>query len=123
MSKLAPRVVLALGIAGALGASWALLPIPREEGVEGVRSWIVARLDKTDLRNDPRVGAFVEAYGPLIDSVTYTDDDVIFAIGSRPIHFQGGRMLEEEGLDRSEDCDPIFYRYSLEPLTEPSPLP
>ncbi len=123
MTKLARRAVLALGIAGALGASWALLPIPREEGVEGVRSWIVARLDKTDVRNDPRVDAFVEAYGSLIDSVTYTDDDVIFAIGSRAIYFQGGRMLEEGRLDRSEDCDPIFYRYSLEPLTEPSPLP
>jgi hypothetical protein len=123
VSKLARRVILALGIAGALGASWVLLPSPREEGVEGVRSWIVARLDKTDPRNDPRVSAFVEAYGSLIDSVTYTEDDVIFAIGSRPIHFQGGRMLEEGRLDRSEDCDPIFYRYSLEPLTEPSPLP
>ena len=123
MKKLACGAVLALGIVGALGASWSLLPIPREEGEEGVRSWIGARLDTTDVRNDPRVGAFVEAYGPLIDSVTYTDDDVIFALGSRPIHFQGGRMLEEGRLDRGEDCDPIFYRYSLEPLTEPSPLP
>ncbi len=123
MKKLACGAVLALGIVGALGASWALLPIPREEGEQEVRSWIGAQLDTTDVRNDPRVGAFVEAYGPLIDSVTYTGDDVIFALGSRPIHFQGGRMLEEGRLDRGEDCDPIFYRYSLEPLTEPSTLP
>jgi hypothetical protein len=117
---LARRAVLALGIAGAIGASWALLPAPKEESV---RSWIVARLDKTDVRKDPRVRAFVEAYGQLIDSVTYGEEDVVFALGSRPIHFQGGRMLEEGRLDRSEDCDPIFYRYSLEPLTEPPPFP
>ena len=32
-------------------------------------------------------------------------------------------MLEEGRLDRAEDCDPIFYRYSLRRLVEPPPLP
>ena len=102
------RRVLALGMVGTVGASWALLSIP---------------VDENDLRNDPRVRAFVQAYGPLIDSVTYGEEDLVFALGSRPIHFQDGRMLEEGRLDHREDCDPIFYRYSLEPLTEPPPLP
>ncbi len=115
--------LLALGIVVVVGFSWTQLSITGEEGVSSVRSWIGIRMDKTDVRNDPRVRAFVEAYAPLIDSVTYGEDDVVFALGSRPIHFQGGRMLEEDRLDRGNDCDPIFYPYSLEPLTEPPPLP
>jgi len=121
--KLARWALLALGIVVVVGFSWTQLSIPGEEGVSSVRSWIGVRLNKTDVRTDLRVRAFAEAYAPLIDSVMYGEDDVVFALGSRPIHFQGGRMLEEGRLDRGEDCDPIFYRYSLEPLTEPSPLP
>lgn len=71
------------------------------------------------IESDPRVRAFAEAYAPLIDSVTYRDGDMVFTLGGRPIRFQDGRMLEEGRLDRSTDCDPIFYRYSLVPLTEP----
>ncbi len=74
------------------------------------------------VENDPRVRAFAEAYAPLIDSVTYRADDVVFTLGGRPIRFQDGRMLDEGRLDRSTHCDPIFYRYSLVPLTEP-PIP
>jgi hypothetical protein len=55
--------------------------------------------------------------------VTYGEEDVVFSLGSRSIHFQDGRMLDDGGLDRTENCDPLFYRYSLEPLTEPPPLP
>ena len=123
--NLAQKTVFALGVAGTLGASWALLANPREggDGYEyGYESQARTLMGETDLRNDPRVRAFVEAYAPLIDSVTYGGEDVVFALGSRPIHFQDGRMLEEGRLDRREDCDPIFYRYSLEPLTEPPPL-
>ncbi len=111
--SLAQMTVLALGIVGAVGCSWALLSIPKDR----------APVNEADLRNDPRVRAFVEAYSPLIDSVTYVEEDVVFALGSQPIHFQDGRMLEEGRLDRRDDCDPIFYRYSVEPLTEPPPLP
>jgi hypothetical protein len=74
------------------------------------------------LRDDPRVRAFVEAYGAFIDSVTYLEDDVVFALAGRSIHFQDGRMLDERRLHRREACDPVFYVYSLEPLTEPAPL-
>ena len=116
---------LTLGTVGAVGASWALLSIPKQGG-EGSEIRTPGGgggpTDENDLRNDPRVRAFVQAYDPLIDSVSYSEDDVVFALGSRAIYFQDGRMLEEGRLDRREDCDPIFYRYSLEPLTEP-PLP
>ena len=105
--KSIPRArVLVLGIVGTVGS--VALPI---------------LLDGNDLRKDLRVRAFVQAYGPLIDSVTYGEVDVVFALGSRPVHFQDGRMLEEGRLDRRDDCDPIFYRYSLEPLTELPPPP
>jgi hypothetical protein len=73
--------------------------------------------------DDAMVRAFVQAYAPLIDSVRYDDEDVVFSLGSQPIHFQGGRMLAAGQLDRYEVCDPIFYAYSLEPLTEPLPAP
>jgi D-alanyl-D-alanine carboxypeptidase-like protein len=71
------------------------------------------------LREDARVRAFLRAYGSLIDSVTYGDDDVVFSLAGQAVHFQDGRMLAEGHLGRSERCDPIFYRYSLRPLTEP----
>ncbi len=118
--KWIPLTVLALGIVGVAAFAWERLPLPKVGG-EGFE--IRAPIDEDDFRNDPRVRAFVEAYGTLIDSVAYSDDDVVFTLGSRPIHFQGGRMLEEGSLDRWEDCDPIFYGYSLEPLTEPPPFP
>jgi hypothetical protein len=73
--------------------------------------------------DDPRVRAFVRAYGGLIDSVFVQEDDVVFAIGGQSIHFAEGRMLAADGLDRADECDPIFYRYPLEPLTEPLPEP
>ena len=115
--------VFAFGIVGAVGSSWTLLSTSKEDGEEdGQGSEIRAPVDQNGLRDDPRVLAFVQAYGPLIDSVTYSDEDIVFTLGSRPIHFQDGRMLEEGRLDRREDCDPIFYRYSLESLTEPPPL-
>jgi len=74
-------------------------------------------------QDDPRVRAFVQAYAPLIDSVRYGDEDVVFVFGSNEIHFQDGRMLEAGRLDRPEECDPIFYPYPLSPLTEPPPAP
>jgi len=121
-TNLVRKALLPLGIVGTVGASWALWSIPVSVPVS-IPLEIRAPVDENDLRNDPRVRAFVEAYGALIDSVAYSDEDVVFALGSRPIHFQGGRMLEEGRLDRGEDCDPLFYRYSLDPLEEPPPLP
>lgn len=73
--------------------------------------------------DDPMVRAFVQAYAPLIDSVEYGDDDVVFALAGRRIHFQDGRMLDEGRLDRADECDPIFYPYPLEPLSEPQHAP
>jgi len=71
--------------------------------------------------DDPRVRAFAESYATLIDSVVVREDDVVFALNRGRVHFQGGRMLEEGRLERSADCDPIFYAYPLGPLTEPPP--
>jgi hypothetical protein len=69
-------------------------------------------------QDDPRVRAFVEAYRPHIDSVSWRNGDVVFFMGGHAVHFEDGRLLEAGRLDRRESCDSIFYRYSLEPLTE-----
>jgi len=68
---------------------------------------------------DPRVRAFVQAYGALIDSLRADHDDVVFYLRGRAIHFDGGRMLEQGRHEDGTACDPIFYTYSLQPLTEP----
>lgn len=125
MKRILLSTALVLGIAGTVGASWAVLSVSDEAGQP---SGISVSLDGSDrrneavaeyeLRNDPRVRAFVQAYEALVDSVAYGKEDVVFFLGSRPIHFQDGRMLEEGSLDRREDCDPIFYRYPLGTLTE-----
>ena len=75
---------------------------------------------EADLRSDPRVRAFLRAYGELIDSVTYLDDDLVFTLGGLAIHFQDGRMLAEGRLHRRGRCDSIFYRYPLTLPTEPA---
>jgi hypothetical protein len=71
------------------------------------------------IQDDPRVRAFLEAYRPYIDSVSYHDGDIVFSMGGRAIHFEDGRLLDSTRLDRRGSCDPLFYRYPLEPLTEP----
>ena len=119
MKWIAFCTVLAFGVVGTVGSSWALLSSPEEDAQARPIAMVV---EGNHAQADPRVRAFVDAYGPLIDSVTYGDDDVVFALGSRPIHFQDGRMLGEGRLDLVRDCDPIFYDYSLDPLTEPPPL-
>jgi hypothetical protein len=72
---------------------------------------------------DPRVRAFLKAYGPLIDSVSFLEDDAVFHMAGAPIHFRDGRMLDGRRPDRTEECDPVFYEYPLGPLTEPPPPP
>jgi len=108
-------LALVLGVAGWVGSARLRLPSPSP------LPSLTASAEDT-VWGDPRVRAFVEAYRPLIDSVTYGEEDVVFSVGTRPIHFLDGRMLEEGRLDRVKDCDSIFYSYSLEPLTEPPPL-
>jgi hypothetical protein len=74
------------------------------------------------ISTDPRVEAFLQAYGPLIDDVTYLEDDAVFTASGNAIHFQDGRMLGEDHLDRAEDYQPFFFPYSLGPLdTPPAP--
>jgi hypothetical protein len=75
-----------------------------------------------DLEKDPRVLALREAYGALIDTVRFTDDDAVFVVGGQPIYFQDGRLLGENRLRYAHRFDPFFYEYSLGPLTEPPPL-
>jgi hypothetical protein len=74
------------------------------------------------LSNDPRVRAVLQTYGPLIDSVAFVEDDAVFTVGGRAIHFQDGRMLGEGHLADRDRFESIFYRYPLEWLTEPLPL-
>lgn len=70
------------------------------------------------VQDDPRVRAFREAYAPHIDSVSIRNGDVVFFMGGGAIHFEDGRLLEASHLDRRGSCDPVFYRYPLQPLTE-----
>jgi hypothetical protein len=99
-----------------MGASTVLSPTPPE--VAATRS-PTAPVEEMRWVDDPRVVAFAQAYAPLIDSVARGDEDVVFHFGGRRIHFQDGRMLAEDRLDRADDCDPIFYEYPLRPMTEP----
>jgi len=71
------------------------------------------------LRADPRVRAFHEAYGELIDSTAYRDGDLVFYLRGETIRFQEGRMLRASRAPDGEGCNPVFYPYSLVPLTEP----
>lgn len=71
---------------------------------------------------DLRIRAFTQAYEALIDSIEHLDDDVVFVMGDARIHFQDGRLIDEERLDEAERCDPIFYSYPLKPLRTPRPL-
>jgi len=66
--------------------------------------------------DDVRVHAFLETYGPLIDTVSYLEDDVVFTLAGRPIRFQDGRMLREDRLGERDEFDPVFYRYPQEPM-------
>ncbi len=74
------------------------------------------------LSNDPRVRAVLQAYGSLMDSVTFSENDAVFSVGGRAIHFQDGRMLGADHLADPGQFESIFYRYPLEWLTEPPPL-
>ena len=99
---------------------------PSARDASGPASWYPEQAESAPAvpeNTDPGVRAFVLAYGPLIDSVTYHAHDVVFHLGRTPIHFQDGRLLAADRLDRRSECDPIFYRYSLEPLTVPPPAP
>lgn len=88
----------------------AVLPVPTPNPVA----------ESSDL--DLRVRAFEQAYAALIDSVEYHEDDVVFVMGDARIHFQDGRLLDADRLDDSEQCDPLFYEYSLKPLRAPRPV-
>lgn len=122
-------LAIALGAGAATLASRAPEPgdspssTPEPSGPAFLSSEQADRPPSVSERADPGVRAFVLAYGSLIDSVTYAPDDVVFHVGGTPIHFQDGRFLAAGRLDRRADCDPIFYRYSLEPLGEPLPAP
>ena len=54
--------------------------------------------------------------------MSYRDGDVVFHMSGEAIHFVDGRLLDADRLDERERCDPVFYRYPLQPVTEP-PVP
>lgn len=74
------------------------------------------------MARDIRVRAIMEGYGPLIDSVVYLEDDVVFLVAGSPVYFQDGRMLSRAALHRARDFDPVFYSYSREPLSRSPPF-
>jgi hypothetical protein len=106
------------------------LPFSREGGAAATGDAVFAPSnpsvdsapDSTGMANDVRIHAFLEAYGALIESVSYPDGDVVFTMAGRPIHFQDGRMLGKDRLGEVKRSDPIFYRYPLEPLLSPLPF-
>ncbi|MGE0159913.1 MAG: M15 family metallopeptidase [Gemmatimonadales bacterium] len=98
------------------------LPMPTYVAALLVGSALTCSLASAQVQPDPAVRAFREAYAPFIDSVTYRDGDVVFAMRGRSVRFDGGRMLDESRLDRRASCDPVFYRYSIEPLRQ-APVP
>jgi hypothetical protein len=71
---------------------------------------------------DPRVRAILESYGPLIDRVEYLGSDALFVLAGGGVYFQDGRMLSERHLGQAARYTPLFYDYSLRPLTTPPPL-
>ena len=110
-------VLAVLVAAGALYPSFrarARPPIPVES--------VSAPAPPVDLKEDPRVRALVQAYGSLLDSVTSTDEDVVFWVGGRSVYFQDGHLLGEEQLGHVGDFGSLFHPYSFEPLSEPPAL-
>ena len=113
-------VAVLFGLALALGGGGRETPEVASTALEPTATEVAGPV--AALRDDPRVRAIVEAYGFRIDSIAYDEDDVVFRVGDRRIHFQDGRMLDGERLDRVDGCDPIFYEYPLDPLAEAIPI-
>jgi len=116
-----PALVVGLGVVAATVPSSAPSPDAAVSAEARTRMVDVAPppVATQSTQADPRVTAFIEAYRDVIDSVAVEDGDVVFFLAGDPIHFEDGRMLERGRRDDNAACDPIFYRYSLVPLTEP----
>lgn len=113
---------LVLALALTAGAVTLAFSVPRrDEPINVAMSGSDASASGEAERSDAAARAFRQAYGSHIDSVTQLEDDIVFHLGSTAIHFQDGRLLAADRLDRRAECDPIFYRYSLQPLTRPLP--
>lgn len=114
---------LALALALVAGAVTLSFSVPDRDAAPAVDARTPAGVEAAadPEPRDPRARAFLLAYEPLIDSVTYPEGDVVFHLGRKPIHFQGGRLLAADRLGRRGECDPIFYRYPLGPLDRPLP--
>jgi hypothetical protein len=114
-----------VGGAAVLAVAGAILPTGWETEVPAAgpssRPEIHAAVSPS-LDTDPRVMALLEAYGPLIDSVAYNENDAVFSVMGGEIHFQDGRLLSERNLGRSELFHSLFYEYPLSPLRTPPPL-
>jgi hypothetical protein len=78
--------------------------------------------DDASASDDPRVRAFLEAYGTVVDSVSYVRGDVVFTLAGHRVYFQDGRMLSGNRRRDAERFDPVFYAYPLGPLLRPAPL-
>lgn len=112
MRRVRLLLIGAVGVLGVSGFFRASAPVRAESGA-------VIPVDADKLRDDPRFTAFILAYASLIDSVAYGEEDAVFFLGRRPIHFADGRMLREGREDEASDFAPVFYRYPLERLSGP----
>jgi hypothetical protein len=121
MRALLRRAAFVMAIGGSAGTLMSSTPV---DGTPAGSADVRPGADGfASVEDDPRVRAFVQAYAPLIDSVIHTVDDVVFAFGERRIRFEDGRMLDAARPGRDAECDPIFYRYPLQPLAEPPSEP
>jgi hypothetical protein len=111
-----------LGTAVTLGLLGALSP--SVGGVEPPPAEKPTSVDSTPplptLAGDIRVRAFLQGYSSLIDSVRYLEDDVVFSLPRGPVYFQDGKMLGPKALEDAGEYDPVFYPYSLAPLSSPT---
>jgi D-alanyl-D-alanine carboxypeptidase len=115
------RVMLTLAILVVLVGAVYALPSPTPDSLSALAEQEPLPLDLAGPENDRRLKAFLQAYDPLIDSMVFEGDEALFFLGSSSVYFQDGRMLAEEHLGDPDRFDPIFYRYALDPLTEPPP--
>jgi hypothetical protein len=116
------RLALTAAAIGMVGAASPFLAPVAGPGPVGSSPLADTSTVSPPLSDDPRVQSFLQAYGALLDSVTYLEDDAVFSVRGRAIYFQDGRMVGDHHLGEPDEFESIFYRYPLEWLTEPLPL-
>jgi len=71
---------------------------------------------------EKQAGKLAQVYEEWIDSVDWKNDEPIFIINGKPVHWAGGRLLREEHLGQTSEYGSIFYPYNKGPLSGLLPL-